>query len=263
MSGVKILWSFMVMSSLIFTNPSVLANGQDLLKSGILRVATAGSPPPFTYGGKFKNYNLDGIEIRLMDEIARRLGLTYEPVIMQLNGIIPGLLQESFECSSISMDITEERKKKVDFVPWIAYDVCFIGRKGMPEGHYASSNFPKLKVGVEVSSVYAKLAQKNGVQEVIFYQSPADFLLALEQGQIDMTVLPRIIAEHAIHVKKLPFVVLDPPLETLESGWPFNKNNTQLRDAVSRVLAEMKADGTYQKIVDDIIHPPASINVAP
>ena len=245
----------MVMSTLLFTNPSALANGHALLKSGVLRVATAGSPPPFTYGGKFKNYNLDGIEIRMMDEIARRLGLTYEPVIMQLDGIIPGLLQESFECSSISMDITEERKKQVDFVPWITYDVCFIGRKGMPDGYYAPANFSKLKVGVEVSSIYAKLAKEKGVGEVIFYKSPTDFLLGLEQGQVDMTILPRIIAEHAIHVKKLPFVVLDPPLETLVSGWPFNKKNSPLRDAVNQVLDEMKADGTYQKIIDDVLHP--------
>ena len=255
MNSVKILWSLLVMSSLLFTDSFASTQGKSLLKSGVLRVATAGSPPPFTYGGKFKNYNLDGIEIRMMDEIARRLDLTYEPVIMQLDGMIPGLLQGSFECSSVTMDMTEARKKQVDFVPWLTYDVCFVGRKAAPDGHHAKANFPHLKVGVEISSNFVRLAQDCGFGEIVFYKSPVDFMLGLEQGQVDMVLLPRQIAEHAINITKLPFVILDPPLVTLDAGWPFNKNNSQLRDAVNRALDEMKADGTYQKIIDSVIHP--------
>lgn len=44
--------------------------------------------------------------------------------------------------------------------------------------------------------------------------------------------------------------IASPPLQPTTKGVAFRKDTPELRDAVSKALADMKADGTYKTIYD-------------
>jgi polar amino acid transport system substrate-binding protein len=90
----------------------------ELIESGKLHVATSGKYPPYSFlneAGK-----LDGLEIKLMEEVCRRLGLEYIPMLVAWESLIPGLLTGKYDISTLAMDITPEREKQATFIqPWI------------------------------------------------------------------------------------------------------------------------------------------------
>ena len=65
---------------------------------------------------------LDGLEIRVGKEIAKRLGLEYTPVIIKWELLLVGLAADQYDFASDAMDITEERQKAVTFADgWLEF----------------------------------------------------------------------------------------------------------------------------------------------
>lgn len=60
--------------------------------------------------GKYK-----GIDVELLDAIAKEEGFEYELKPMDFSGIIPALVSDQIDGAIAGMNITDERKQKVDF----------------------------------------------------------------------------------------------------------------------------------------------------
>jgi polar amino acid transport system substrate-binding protein len=218
----------------------------------VLRIATTGTAAPFSMQGKYEGHNLDGLEIRMMCEVTKRLGVVYEPVVLQWDGLLTGVINEAFDFSSGVMDVTEEREKIVDFVPWFETSPSIVVAEDKEFNHL--DQLKGLRVGAVVSSTFAKMAAEWGAGEVVSFVSQADGILALHQGKIDAMVSDRVMADYAIakhdHLRLKVFV--DPSFKKIIKGWAFPKSQKALHDHVEKILVEMKADGTYQSIVDSI-----------
>ena len=220
-----------------------------------LRVATDGACAPFSMQGDYEGHKLDGLEIRMMCEVAKRLGVTYEPVVLKWEGILTGVINERFDFSSAAMDVTEDRKKQVDFVEWYESGACIV----LPEDKEFNrlEQLKGLRVAAVVSSTFAKMAQEWGAGEVVPFMSEAEAILALHQGKVDAMVSDRVMADYSIakhgHLKLKVFV--DPSFKKIIKGWAFPKSRKALHDEVAQTLAAMKADGAYQKVVDSIFKP--------
>ena len=75
---------------------------------------------------------------------------------------------------------------------------------------------------------------------------------ALKNGQIDAVIIDNEPAK--------AFVEANPGLKILDGEWVsedyaigLKKGNTQLLEAINKAMAELKADGTFQAIVDKYI----------
>ena len=103
--------------------------------------------------------------------------------------------------------------------------------------------------------IYASDTPENGgygADHVIAYDTGALAVMALANGQIDAVIIDNEPAK--------AFVVANEGLEILEGEWVvedyaigFAKGNDALREAVNAAMAELKADGTFQGIVDKYI----------
>src|SRR4051812_48055602 len=80
------------------------AGDLELLTPGVLTVATEGTYPPFSM--KPDNGELDGLEIRVMKEVAKRIGVEYKPVLTKWDSILVGLMSDQYDVISAAMDIT-------------------------------------------------------------------------------------------------------------------------------------------------------------
>ncbi len=220
----------------------------------VLKIATQPSSPPFSMQGSYEGLSVDGLEVRMMYEICRRLNALYEPVLAQWEGILPAvILGGSFDFSSTVMDITPERAKNVDFVPWFESSPAI----ALPLGNemISKDQLKGLKVGAIVSSTFGQLALDCGAAELVSYKSDSDGFLALSQGKIDAMVIDKTMGLYTIakhpHLNIKLFV--DPSFAKNTKGLAFSKKQTHLRLEVEAALKAMKSDGTYQKIINSIL----------
>lgn len=77
-----------------------------------LRVGTAPNYKPFDYKEDAK---LTGLDIDLVNEIAKREGIELTWVEMSFDGLIPALKTGKIDMIASAMSATEDRRKSVDF----------------------------------------------------------------------------------------------------------------------------------------------------
>ena len=82
-------------------------------KAGNISFAMSGGYPPFNYFTE--DDVLTGFDVDIGKEVAKRLGVTYEPVTTDWSGILEGLRSGRYDGIFGSMAITDERLKVVDF----------------------------------------------------------------------------------------------------------------------------------------------------
>lgn len=221
----------------------------ELLTPGVLTVATEGTYPPFSMQNDAGE--LDGLEIRVMREIARRIGVEYKPVLIKWESILVGLMADQYDVISAAMDITEERQKQITFSDgWLESGGRLIVQKDSAIQGPADMN-GKI-CGVLVASTWAELAAKMGA-EVKTYKSESDALQDLVNGNIDGVVTDAIAGAYAIQQSKLPLRMTEEPLSSIQKGFAFKNGKPNLVTAVNKALAEMVADGTYGKLTEEIV----------
>jgi polar amino acid transport system substrate-binding protein len=243
--------AFLLTFCLVLANPiSAAAGDLELLVPGELSVATEGTYPPFSMvddSGK-----LYGLEIGVMKEICKRLGLKYKPVIMKWDSLLVALFADQYDVISAGMDITPERQKKVTFSDgWLESG----GRLVVQD----KSDIKDLKnlngkvVGALVASTMAKAADGLGAKEVKYYKSETDAIQDLINGNIDGVVQDAIAVAYAIKKSGAPLRFVPGYLNRSQKGFAFKMNKPNLVKAVNKALAEMTADGTYAKITNGLI----------
>lgn len=222
----------------------------ELLKPGELSAATEGTFPPFSMADP--KGQLDGLEIRVMREVAKRLNLTYKPVVLKWESMLIGLEADQYDLTSTAMDITEERQKAVTFADgWLESGGRLIVKKG---SDVASPDAIKGKVvGVLLASTWAKLAEGLGAREVKQYKAETDAIQDLMAGNIDGVVTDAIAGAYAIEASKLPLTMLNQPLSSIQKGFAIKKGKPNLTRAINKALADMVADGTYERLTKELV----------
>jgi polar amino acid transport system substrate-binding protein len=234
----------------LFNAPSVQAQELELVQPGKLLIATEGTYPPFSMRGP--DGELDGLEIRVGKEIAKRLGLEYTPVIIKWESLLIGLAADQYDFASDAMDITEARQKEVTFADgWLESGGRVVIKKD--SDIKTAADIKGKNVGVLVASTWEKLATERG-GTVKTYKAEADAIQDLVNGNIDAVITDSIAAAYSIQASKLPLTMTDDYVSHIQKGFPFNKGKkVNLVKAVNKALADMIADGTYEKLTKDIV----------
>jgi ABC-type amino acid transport substrate-binding protein len=98
-------------------------------KAGKIKFAMSGGYPPFNYFTE--DDVLTGFDVEIGQEVAKRLGVTYEPVTTDWSGILEGLRSGRFDGIFGSMGVTDERSKVIDFTdPYYYSGAQLIVREG-------------------------------------------------------------------------------------------------------------------------------------
>lgn len=221
----------------------------ELIQPGKLLVATEGTYPPFSM--RAPDGSLDGLEIRLGKEIAKRMDLEYTPVIIKWESLLLGLAADQYDFASDAMDITEARQKEVTFADgWLESGGRVVTKKESAIKHAA--DIKGRKVGVLVASSWEKLATERGA-EVKNYKAESDALQDLVNGNIDAVITDSIAAAYAIQASKLPLAMTEDYVSHIQKGFPFKKGKPNLVKAINKTLAEIIADGTYARLTTDLV----------
>ncbi len=191
-----------------------------------------------------------GFDVDIAREIAERLGLELEVVSVKWEGIIPGLKTGDYDIVMSAMTITEERLMEIDFSdPYIDSDQSIAVRKGDTSIKNEADLAGKV-VGVQVDTTGQFTAEKiPGIKEIKKYDTILMAFEDLELGRIDAIVNDYPVNAYISKDRGKTEVVAT--IKTDEKyGIGVKKGNSQLLKAINKALAEIKKDGTYDRIYE-------------
>ena len=248
----KSIFSAILFAVFLFTGGiSFAAEGNlELIVPGELSVATEGTYPPFSMSDE--KGTLSGLEIAVVGEVCKRIGVTYKPVMIKWESLLVGLFADKYDMTSAAMDITAERQKSVVFSNgWLESGGAIIVRKDSPVK--IVGDVKGKTVGCLVASTWADIAGTLGAKEIKLYKAEADALQDLNNGGVEAVITDAVAGAYAIKEANLPLRVVDEKVSHIQKGLAFKPGKPNLVKAVNKALSDMAADGTYKKIVEGLI----------
>ena len=95
----------------------------------------------------------------------------------------------------------------------------------------------------------------KGVKELTKTTSINELPGLLEKGRVDLILMDRWQGQWVVRQSGYKFRVLEPPLVRFDMFMYLNKKHAALVPKVAKALADMKADGSYQKLFDRYLQP--------
>jgi polar amino acid transport system substrate-binding protein len=216
----------------------------------VYKVGVDTTYPPFEFkeGDQYK-----GIDIELIKAIAKNQGFKINLTPMDFGGIIPAMQANQLDVAIAGMSITDERKKVVDFSsPYFDAGLTVVVKKDNKDIKSVNDLKGK-KVAVKKGTTGAKYAQDNasklGIEVVQFNDSPAMFQ-EVSNGNADALIEDYPVISYAIAQKDLGLKIVGDRLNGDQYGIAVLKGQNQdVLKKINKGLAELKKDGTYDKII--------------
>lgn len=241
-----------------------------------VRIATEGAYPP--WNSTDADGNLFGFDIDVAKEACRRANLECEIIPQAWKGIIPGLTAGKYDMIVAGMMATTKRLKVIDFAgPYAKTPGSFATLKSSPLAGFKSALdgvtlnditaeeqgvIDALKkqlkgkvIGVQTTTTHSNFLDTyfKDVAKIQKYGSQENVLLDLKTGRIDAAEGSLSVWVPAMKKDAGKDVVLFGPAWTgdifgLGNGFGLRKADQDLKDLMNKALAEMRADGTIQKL---------------
>jgi polar amino acid transport system substrate-binding protein len=224
----------------------------DLVAPGKIQMSINPTLPPQQFVDE--KGELQGLNVDLMKEIAKRLCLPLEFLRMDFPPMVPALTAGRFDGIDTGMFWTEERSKIAYTVPYAQQTISITVAKGGPK--FASIEaLGGRKAGVEVNSYQErwlrgadKEATAKGAKplDILTFKTATDVIAALRAGQVESAIL---IDQTAKEIERRGVVEIT---ATGLGGAPTTMmyRNRNVAEKVVAVLNAMKADGYYDKLFD-------------
>lgn len=220
---------------------SGMAQAQD-----VLRVATDPTFPPFEYS---EGSNRVGFDVELIEAIAKVLNKKVEWIDIDFKGLIPGLLSKRFDVAASAIYITDERKKVVDFTDSYYPGGLVIMTAKADKRIQGPSDLNGKKVAVQVGTKSVNFLKENfpGVERIEVEKNQEMFQL-VEVGRADALVTGKPAAKLYAR-NRGTLQVIENQLTVEEYGYAIRKDEPELLKQFNDALKQVKADGTYQRLV--------------
>ena len=221
--------------------------GPTMMVSGKITVASNIAYPPFESSPKGEP---KGFDIDLMNEIAKRAGFEVEYENVRFDTILRGLDTDLFDAAISAMTITKAREQQIDFSdPYFNADQALLVASSSEVQSIA--DLAEAPVGVQAGSTgqikAEELLEDGQIGEIKPYGIIGKAFAALKGGEVE-GVIYDLSAAHQKIVESHGEIRFVEPISTGEQyGIAFPKDSP-LVDSVNQALAEIKDDGTYEKL---------------
>ncbi len=193
-----------------------------------------------------------GLTVDVLSAVAQKAGIELKFVNTPWEGIFNALAQGDRDLLASSITITDERKQTMDFTNPYFDAVQLIAVKANSKVA-KFDDLKKLKVGVQTGTTgdeaVTKLLGKNSTSIKRFESTPLA-LKELEAGGVDAVVADNgVVINYVTNNPDAKFkTVSDKAFVPEQYGFAVKKGNAELLEKLNKGLADIKADGTYDKI---------------
>jgi polar amino acid transport system substrate-binding protein len=231
---------------------------QRIQGSGILRAGTSADYPPFAF--RTAEFELDGLDIALIREIGRRLGLAVELNDMAFDGLGGALQIEQIDVAVAAISITPERSEMFDFsdVYFVSEDAVLAREDSTIPPITRVEDLARFRVGVERGTVYSNWLTQSLIDPGLMpasqlnqYEDISFAVRDLRDGRIDLVVLDLPPAEVAVNQGGVKINGQGLNVQFFAIGLP--KGEPTLQGQINTVLGQMVADGSLAALVEKYV----------
>jgi polar amino acid transport system substrate-binding protein len=230
------------------------ANSLDRVKNAKkLLVAIDATYPPMEFIDEKDGTTPVGFDVDLAKEVAKKLGVQAEFVVSDWDGIIPGLTSKRFDVIMSSMNITPERQQQVNFVEYAKMSQVFVSRAGGPQVK-SEADLSGKTVIVQAGTTSedwvnkVKAEKVKDIKEVRSFKAATDTFLEVKNKRGDVIVTDEPVALYYASKDAATFTISGRALDPEPIGIAIRKEDPELKAAIDKAMADLKADGTYAKI---------------
>lgn len=221
------------------------------IQEGVLSVGTNLAFPPFEMVDD--NGNPDGFDVKLMEAVAEKMGMTVEWQDMEFGALVAAI-GTKIDCSIAAMTITDERKQTVDFADPYFEAVQYIVMPADAQIKTAD-DLKGLTIGVQLGTTGDYAAQEIEGATVQAYDKAVYAVNDMLNGKLDCVIVdqgPAKVFESNNDGKLVAVSGADYGFEVEQYGIALPKGSA-LVDQVNAALAELKEDGTYDALYEQYI----------
>jgi polar amino acid transport system substrate-binding protein len=240
--------------------------------------ASAAPPPAKVYAigtdaayAPFESQNekgeIVGLTVDVVNAVAKKAGIEVKFVNTPWEGIFNALQQGDRDMLVSAITITDERKQTGDFsAPYFDAHQLIVVKEKSKVAKF--DDLKKLKVGVQTGTtgdeVVSKLLGKTNTSVRRFESTPLA-LKELESGGVDAVVADNgVVVNYVTNNQGAKFkVVNDAAFAPEQYGIAVRKGNAELLGKVNKALADLKADGSYDKLYASYFGAKAGAPAAP
>ncbi len=227
------------------------------VEPGKLHMSTNAAFPPYemtTDDGGF-----EGIDIEVAGAIAEKLGLELVVDDMGFDAALTAAQTGQSDIAMAGITVTEERLEVMDFSDSYATGIqVVIVQAGSPIATVDDLANAEM-IGTQkatTGSIYC--SDDYGAEHVTEFDTGALAVMALINGQVDAVVIDNepakaFVAANLDDDGNPLLTILDTEYAVEDYAIGVAKGNEALLDAINTAMAELKADGTFQNIVDQYI----------
>lgn len=218
-----------------------------------LTIATEGAYPPFSYVDS--NNTLHGFDVDIANALCEKMKVECKVVAQDWDGIIPGLLAKKYDAIVASMVPTPERKQKVDFTNrYYTTTLAIAVPKDSDIKDVSAASLKNKNLGAQSGATQAIYAEDNYVPEGVnlkLYPTPDEANSDLLNQRLDAVIHDKFPLLTWLDNEGKDCCKLLGEIEGTKEpiSIAIRKNSDELKERFNKAIDEIRADGTYAKIV--------------
>ena len=243
-------------------SPSAVAKNDELAAKLPAKIADAGTivigvdasyaPNEFLAAdGK----TVEGMDVDLFDAVAAKFGVETEWQPADFTAIITGVQASKYDLGVSSFTINDERKKQVNMVSYFSAGTSWAVAKGNPKGVSVDDPCGKT-IAVQTGTVQQEedlpkrqQACGSNPMKILPFEGQDRATNAVVTGQADAMLADSPVVTYAITQSGDKLEQVGEIYDSAPYGYVVPKDQAEFAQAIADALTELKADGTYDAVL--------------
>lgn len=232
-----------------------LSCGNSENKDNIKNVIRVGTPAKHKLFSQINNGNIEGYDIDIWEEIGKRLNKKIEWTQIDLTGGFGEIELGKLDTLTQQISITPTRMEKYYFAEpyFLSPYKIYVSETNESINKFENLFGKTLAVTIQEAAIeHLKVLDPLGKIKLETFTAEArtGIPLLVQNGKIDASIEASIIFEELKTATGSKIKMVGEPLFTEVNSFPFKKDEAgkKLCDEVSKVIAEMREDGTLEKL---------------
>ena len=234
-------------------------SGVPELEDGMVTVGSDIAYPPIEYFEEGTD-NAVGLDVDLLAALAEKLGVDYEfKQVADFAAIVGDVKASRYDIVMSAISITNEREAEITMIPYFGpAGTGVLVQAGNPEGIEAIEDLCGKAVGAQVGTIQVDYMEEfnenecadNPIDIKTFPDNPVS-VQELTLGRIAAQLSDDPVAGYTAAQSDGELDVAVTGFDSAPYGMGLRKDSTELKAVLEEALAAIKADGTYDQILDD------------
>ena len=191
---------------------------------------------------------VDGIEVDILNLIAKELGVELEIVQMDFDSVLTAIQSAKYDCGMSGITANEERKKNMLFTdPY--YNAAQVIVVKADSAIKSKADLKDKTVSVQTGTTAETGCQDEGIA-VQAFAANADAKAALTTGKVDAWVVDNLTAVQMV-TEGDGLTILEEKMTEEPYAFAFAFGSEDLVAEINKIQAKMIEDGTIQGIFDN------------